>query len=99
MEIACERNWMENTFQRLACLPIAILTFAGAEAVGGNGFIAAFFAGLFLGVNNHEVRERIQEYGEAQGMQLSLLLFFTFGVVIIPLVAPYWVGQRSPMQY
>jgi NhaP-type Na+/H+ or K+/H+ antiporter len=93
VEWASKRNFMEHTFQRLACVPIAILTFAGAEAVGGNGFIAAFFAGLFLGVNTHDVRERIQEYGEAQGMQLSLLLFFLFGVVLIPAVLPYigWI--------
>ncbi|MBV1905450.1 MAG: cation:proton antiporter [Pseudomonadales bacterium] len=89
VDVAAKKGWMEGTFQRLACIPIAILTFAGAEAVGGNGFIAAFFAGLFLGIKNHDVRERVQEYGEAQGMQLSLLLFFMFGVVLLPAIAPY----------
>ena len=90
VDLAAERDWMHETFQRLSCLSLAIIAFAAAEAVEGNGFIAAFFAGLFLGAKDHAVRERIQEFGEAEGMQLSLLIFLLLGLVLVPLVSPYW---------
>lgn len=87
-----ERGWMEATFQRLSALPMAILAFALAESVGGNGFIAAFAAGLglSLGVITHEVRHRIQEFGETEGTQLILVVFLIFGLVMIPLASQHW---------
>ena len=86
------RGWMEETFQRLSALPIAILAFALAESVGGNGFIAAFAAGLGLSMSvvSHEVRHRIQEFGETEGTQLILVVFLIFGLVMIPLASHYW---------
>ena len=46
MQTMSDREWTEETFQRLSALPMAILAFAFAESVEGNGFIAAFVAGL-----------------------------------------------------
>jgi NhaP-type Na+/H+ or K+/H+ antiporter len=90
VDVAAERNRMHETFQRLSCLSLAVIAFAAAESVEGNGFIAAFFAGLFLGAKDHAVRERIQEFGEAEGMQLSLIIFLLLGMVMVPLALPFW---------
>ena len=46
---SADRGWLEPTFERLLGLALALLAFACAEQVGGNGFIAAFVAGLTLG--------------------------------------------------
>lgn len=85
-----DRAWMDTVFQRLTCVAIAILAYAIAEQFSGNGFIAAFCAGLFLGVKNIEVRERIQEFGETEGQLLTLFVFVILGLIIIPAFSPYW---------
>ncbi len=90
VEVASHRGWMEPTFQRLSAAAIAILAFSLAEMVHGNGFIAAFCAGLALGTRTPEVRHRIQEFGEAEGTQLSLFVFLVFGLVMVPAALEYW---------
>jgi NhaP-type Na+/H+ or K+/H+ antiporter len=87
---AARRGWMNDTFQRLASAALAMLAYAAAEEVHGNGFIAAYFAGLLLGVRSPEVRERLQEFGEAEGQQLALYIFLLFGLVMIPPAVPLW---------
>ena len=91
-----DRGWMEETFQRLSALPLAILAFALAESVEGNGFIAAFSAGLGLtmGVTSAHVRHQVQEFGETEGTQLILVVFLIFGLAMVPLAAQYW-GWRE----
>lgn len=90
VEQASKREWMNSTFQRLASISIAILAFSLAEMVHGNGFIAAFFAGLFLGTTTSEIRERIHEFGEAESQALELVIFLLFGFVLVPLSYPFW---------
>lgn len=91
-----DRGWMEETFQRLSAVPLAILAFAFAESVQGNGFIAAFSAGLGLtmGVTSAHVRHQVQEFGETEGTQLILVVFLIFGLAMVPLAAQYW-GWRE----
>lgn len=91
-----ERGWMEATFQRLSALPLAILAFAFAEMVGGNGFISAFVAGLGLtiAITSDPVRHQIQEFGETEGTQLILVVFLIFGLVMIPIASDYWGWQE-----
>lgn len=91
-----DRGWMEETFQRLSALPLAILAFAFAESVEGNGFIAAFVAGLGLtiGITSHKVRHQVQEFGETEGTQLILVVFLIFGLAMVPAAVPYW-GVRE----
>ena len=56
----------------------------------GNGFIAAFFGGLMLGTHTPIVRERIQEFGEAEGQQLQLFIFLLLGLILVPKAASCW---------
>ncbi len=90
MDEASSRGWMQPTFQRLVAGSLAVIAFAGAEFFHGNGFIAAYCAGLFLGTQTHAVRERIQEFGEAEGQQLSLFVFLIFGMAMVPAMVNYW---------
>lgn len=90
IETASSKNWMSPVFQRLSALSLAVLCFAFAEMVHGNGFIAAFIGGMFLGVRTQAIRERIQEFGEADGQQLALFIFLVFGMVVAPIAYQYW---------
>lgn len=90
VDYASSKHWMESSFQRLSAIALAILAFSIAESFHGNGFIAAFVAGLALGVKDTKVLERIQEFGEAQGQLLSLSIFLLLGIMAIPTFYPYW---------
>jgi NhaP-type Na+/H+ or K+/H+ antiporter len=87
---ASQREWMNTTFQRLASISLAILAFSLAEMVHGNGFIAAYFAGLLLGTTTPEIRERIHEFGEAESQALQLVIFLLFGFILVPLSYQFW---------
>ncbi len=87
---AASNGWMEGAFQRLSSISLALMAYAAAELFHGNGFIAAFFAGLMLGAKTPAVRERIQEFGEAEGQLLSLFVFLLFGMLLVPYLLPYW---------
>jgi NhaP-type Na+/H+ or K+/H+ antiporter len=90
---ASRKGWMNPTFQRLVSVSLAVLCYGLAERLQGNGFIAAFFGGLMLGTHTPVVRERIQEFGEAEGQYFMLFVFLIFGLVMVPKVTPYWDGN------
>ncbi|MBZ0113210.1 MAG: cation:proton antiporter [Thermoanaerobaculia bacterium] len=82
---ARRRGWMNTNFQHLAALGLALLAFAVANLVGGNGFIAAFCAGLALGNTvGDAVRESLNEFAEAEGQLLTLMVFLVFGAYLLP---------------
>ena len=58
--------------------------FGVAELMGGNGFIAAFTAGLVVGTVSTSVRENLQEFAEDEGQLFALLAFLVFGATILP---------------
>ena len=82
---ADRREWMNETFQHLSSLGLALLAFAAAEMVHGNGFIAAFVAGLALGnTMPKSLRRGLYEFAEAEGQLLTLLVFLVFGATMVP---------------
>lgn len=89
---ASARGWMNHSFQQLVSGSLALLCFAIAETLHGNGFIAAFAGGLMLGADIHStrLRERIEEFGEAFGEQLILFVFLIFAMSMVPLTMAFW---------
>lgn len=96
MQKTADMGWTEETFQRLSALPMAIMAFAFAESVEGNGFIAAFVAGLGLtsALTSKAVRHQVQEFGETEGTQLILVVFLIFGLAMVPAALPH-LGLRE----
>ncbi len=90
IDLAARRNWVDEGFGRLTMPAIALLAYALAEAIGGNGFIAAFVSGLMLGVRTKSVREKMQNFSETEGTLLSLLVFLILGLSLIPMTLKYW---------
>ena len=88
-----QSGWINPAFQRIAGLGLALLAFGAAESVGGNGFIAAFAAGLALGNTARGVCECLYEFGEAEGQLLTLLVFFAFGAAMLPEALPHATGE------
>lgn len=87
---AASRGMMTTIYQMLSSLALAVLAFSAAEHLGGNGFIAAFVAGMFLGTKTEIVRERMREFGEAGGQIMILFIFLLFGILLVPFSYPFW---------
>ncbi len=77
-------GWMNHVFLDLSAIGLSLAAFSWAELVGGNGFIAAFVAGLALGNTTGAVCECLYEFGEAEGHFMTLLVFMTFGAAMVP---------------
>ena len=82
--MATVKGWMNHSFQHLASLGLAVLAFGGAEHIGGNGFIAAFVAGLTLGNVTRQTCECLYDFAEAEGQLMTLLVFLIFGATMAP---------------
>ena len=80
---ATRSGWMSLPFTKLSALALSLLAFALAELVGGNGFIAAFVAGLTLGNSKRKVCRQLYEFGETEGQLLTLFVFLIFGAVMV----------------
>lgn len=90
---ASQAGWMTSAFQGLSTLAIALAAFALAELVAGNGFLAAFVAGLTVGNVHRGVCDYLFDFAESEGQLLTVLTFFLFGAVILPEV----IDQFTPM--
>lgn len=80
-------DWIDENFERLSALALALLAFGAAELVGGNGFISAFVAGLTIGNTSRPICDCLYEFAEAEGALFTLLTFTVFGAVM---VFPAW---------
>ena len=76
------RGWMEGAYRQLATLAVGVGAFALAETVDGNGFVAAFVAGLAFGAAAREHCEGVYDFAEDEGQLLALLTFLFFGAAI-----------------
>lgn len=81
-----------QTLSPLALITSALLTYIGAEAIGGNGVLAVTTAGLMFG-NLYQVKhkKKLQEFGEIFAELFEILVFILIGSVIkIPLTVNFF---------
>ncbi len=90
MHKALEKGWMAHQYANLAPVALAIFAFYFAEFFHGNGYIAAFFSGLFLGNTSARLRHRVELFAESEGELFIMVSFLIFGLVFIPATYTYW---------
>ncbi|MBB4659178.1 cation:proton antiporter [Parvularcula dongshanensis] len=84
-EAARKKGWETETYAAVTALAIAALAYTGAEVLGGNGFIAAFVAGLAFGRSAERSSDGfVEEFTESEGQVLILLAFLLFGATLLP---------------
>jgi NhaP-type Na+/H+ or K+/H+ antiporter len=88
------RSWTTPISEELAVLSLALLSYAGAVAIGGNGFVSAFVGGLlFAAVSSSrdaqpgdamevETRQAV-EFTETIGMFASFVVWAIFGALAV----------------
>jgi len=81
---AAESGWISASFQGIAILALAGLCYVLSEAIGGNGFIAAFVGGMVFGNSIRNECSFLFEFMETEGQLLMLITFLAFGAVLLP---------------
>jgi NhaP-type Na+/H+ or K+/H+ antiporter len=83
---ARRRRWMSGALAGPAVLALALMTYTLALVVDGNGFVAAFVAGLAFGATAGYGGPGEVAYVEETGNLVSLLAWLLFGAVGLPLM-------------
>ena len=85
--MAKRKELINESFLRLTGIALAIVAWGAAIQVGGNGFIAAFVAGMAISRFASKLDEAVRDFGEAEGQLLGLATFLLFGMVtLVPAV-------------
>ena len=87
---ASRRGWTNRKFEQLAGLTLAFLAFAGAQSVGGNGFIAAFVAGLSVARTSRSICGCLNDFTEVEGQLLVLITFLLVGALLVWPASVHW---------
>lgn len=82
--IARRRSWMEAGTVPVATAAISLVAYAGAVTIGGNGFVAAFVAGLaFAGTSARTGTVPEVTFTHEVGGVLSNVVWFVFGALVV----------------
>ena len=84
LDSAVERGWMNESSQGIGILALAVFSYVAAEITGGNGFIAAFIAGMVFGNTIRHPCTFLFDFMETEGQLLMLVAFLVFGAVLLP---------------
>jgi NhaP-type Na+/H+ or K+/H+ antiporter len=78
-----ERGWVTESWRQLPVITLAVACFAGAQSIGGSGFIASFAGGLLFGRFAGEKKEGLLLAAEGTGDTLALITWVMFGSAVI----------------
>lgn len=81
---AKRRNTTSDVYEGIGALGLAASAYLAATTVGGNGFIAAFAAGLGFGAIVKDQCKFVFEFTESEGQLLSWAAFFLLGCALVP---------------
>ena len=83
---------IRREYQALYGVGLVLAAYVAGTAVGGDGFLAAFAAGVAVAVLNNELCDCFLEYGETTAEMAMLLAFLLFGAVLSTLVGAVALG-------
>jgi len=92
--LAAERKWSPLATQQMGGMALALAAYSGSVALGGNGFIAAFVAGLLFARMARNHAHELVEFTEISGTALSVFVWTMFGASIVA-PAPATVRRTS----
>ena len=86
------RFGIRTEYQALYGIGLVLAAFATGQTFGGDGFLAAFFAGLAITLFNMSLCDCFIEYGEVSAEMLMFLAFILFGAVLSTLFRAFFGG-------
>ncbi|MFU8878642.1 MAG: cation:proton antiporter, partial [Wenzhouxiangellaceae bacterium] len=88
--IALDRGWMSEWAEGIAAMAIALGAFALAEAVHGNGLLAAFAGGLAFGKGLGRKCHFLSEFQQTEAHMLVMVTFLVVGAMLMPLASQHF---------
>ncbi len=76
------RLHIRTEHQALSGIAIVLLAYTAADSVGGDGFLAAFAAGLAVSLTNRRLVNSFSQYGEVTSEMAMLFAFVLFGAAL-----------------
>jgi sodium/hydrogen antiporter len=76
-------GWTTPMSDQLVVLSMALIAYLAAVNYSGNGFVAAFLAGLVFGAASRGQLEEATEFGETIGLFSSFVVWIIFGAVFV----------------
>ncbi len=95
---AASRDWTTPLSDELMVLSLALLSYGTAVTNSGNGFVAAFVAGLVFGAASRGQMARATEFTDTVGLFSSFLVWIIFGAAFVGPVINAGVHPR-PVVY
>jgi NhaP-type Na+/H+ or K+/H+ antiporter len=86
------RHGIRTEYQALYGVGLVLASYAAADALGGDGFLAAFAAGFAVSYLNLGLCDCFLEYGEVTSEMAMLLAFVLFGAVVSDLAGTLEFG-------
>jgi NhaP-type Na+/H+ or K+/H+ antiporter len=83
LSVAVARGWTSDVSEQIAILAMALLSYEGSVAIGGNGFIAAFVGGLLFGAATRGRLRAPVQFTETLGLAASFLVWSLFGALFV----------------
>ena len=80
------RGWLSEELTGPAILALALIGYTGALLVEGNGFVAAFVAGLVFGAVAGRGGEKEVYFVEQSGALSSMISWLVFGALVVPVI-------------
>ena len=80
---AVERGWTSKLAEQIGGVALALAAYSVSVVFGGNGFIAAFVAGLLFGYKTRGLVHEGIEFTETTGTLFSLFVWTTFGAFAV----------------
>lgn len=74
---------IEDRYEGVYALGLALLAYGLAEATVGNGLIAAFLAGIVLALTRHELPDAFAHFNENLTAILGVVAFVLFGALVV----------------
>ena len=65
-------------------LALVLLTFAGTQLLGGNGFLAVYLAGIVLGNRNFVHKNSLVRFYDGQAWLAQIVIFLVLGLLVFP---------------
>jgi NhaP-type Na+/H+ or K+/H+ antiporter len=72
-----------SRYEGIFAVGLGLAAFGAADVTIGNGLVAAFVAGIALGVTRHEIPDAFTEFSENVSAIFQVLTFFVFGALIV----------------
>ena len=94
MVVARRLGWTSAISEQLVVLALSLLSYIGAVAIGGNGFVAAFVGGLLFGASTSSRMHEPVEFTETVGLFASFFVWTVFGALF---VGPVITGDIEPV--